>query len=230
MTTAGGSPGRADAQAIYGQLRAEIGGGVLPPGSPVREVALATRFGVSRTPVREALRRLQHDRLLVPGARGLQVRAVDPQEVVQVYDVRILLEAEAASQAARSRGVADLLRLEGLLARDRGLDEPDDAVRASTNMEFHAAVWQAAHNAVLEDLLHRLTIHLVHAPRSTLSVPGRWEEALDEHARLIEAIAAGDEATARQVAGGHMHTAREIRLSLLRDAASDRADLARFRR
>jgi DNA-binding GntR family transcriptional regulator len=214
---------RPDAQAIYEALRDEVVGGALPPGSPVREVALAERFGVSRTPVREALKALQRDRLLVPGTRSLQVRQVQPEEVVQVYELRILLEAEAAGQASRSRGVADVLRLEGLLARDLSLPDPDDATRISTNLEFHSAVWQAAHNGVLEDLLQRLAIHLVHTPRSTLSVPHRWETALDEHAALVETIKDHDEAAARRVAAEHMRTARDIRLMLLRDAASDRA-------
>src|SRR5690606_40489706 len=113
----------------------------------MREVAIAERFGVSRTPVREALRRLQHDRLLESGVRGLHVRTPGPEEVMQIYEARILLEAEAARQAARAHGVADLARLEGLLARDRALADPDDATRASTNLEFHEAVWNAARSA-----------------------------------------------------------------------------------
>jgi DNA-binding GntR family transcriptional regulator len=221
MTTTDAS-GRTDAQTVYHRLRGEIVSGALPPGSPLREIALAERFGVSRTPIREALRRLEQDRLLEPGARGMEVRAVDPQEVVQVYDMRVLLEAEAAGQAARERGTADLLRLEGLLAHDRALNDPDDATRVRTNLEFHAALWRATHNAVLVDLLERLTIHLVHAPHSTLSVGDRWDDALDEHARLIEAIRAREETMARRIAGEHMNTAREIRLQLLRDAAAQR--------
>lgn len=205
---------RPDAQQIYAELRADIAGGALPAGSPLREVALAGRFGVSRTPVREALRRLQHDGLLVPGHRGLQVRRADPREVVQGYDLRILLEAEAAAQAARAHGPADLVRLEGLLARDRARTAPDPAAGG----EFHAAVWSAAHNAVLEDLLHRLMLHAIHESRSTLSVAGRWEEALAEHAALIEAIRAGDAAAARSLAGDHVRSARELRLRLFRDA------------
>jgi DNA-binding GntR family transcriptional regulator len=209
-----------DAQAVYADLRRQILSGALPPGTPLREIALAERFGVSRTPVREALRRLQQDRLLVPGGRGMQVRAIDPHEVVQVYDMRILLEAEAAGQAARSRGEADLMRMEGLLSRDRALVDPDEATRSRTNLEFHGAVWQAAHNAVLVDLLERLSIHLVHAPRSTLSVGDRWTTALDEHARLVAAVRARDEQAAREIAGQHMSAAREIRLALLREAAA----------
>jgi DNA-binding GntR family transcriptional regulator len=209
-----------DAQTVYAELRAQILSGGLPPGTPLREIALAGRFGVSRTPVREALRRLQQDRLLETDGRGMQVRSIEPHEVVQVYDMRVLLETEAAGQAAHSRGDADLMRLEGLLARDRALTDPDDATRIRTNLEFHAAVWQATHNPVLLDLLDRLSIHLVHAPRSTLSTGDRWNTALDEHARLVAAVRERDEQAARQVATQHMTTAREIRLALLREAAA----------
>jgi DNA-binding GntR family transcriptional regulator len=210
-----------DAKQVYRILRAEIRGGVLRPGSPLREVPLAERFGVSRTPVREALRRLEQDRLLVSGDRGMVVRVIDPQEVVQVYDLRVLLEAEAAGQAARDRRAADLVRLEGLLDRDRGLADPDDATRIRTNLEFHGALWQATHNAVLVDLLERLTTHLVHAPHSTLSVGDRWRQALDEHGRILDAVRDREERTARELAAAHMATAREIRLRLLREAAAD---------
>jgi DNA-binding GntR family transcriptional regulator len=209
-----------DAKAVYDKLRAEIISGALAPGSPLREIPLAARFGVSRTPVREALRRLEQDRLLVPGGRGMLVRAIDPHEVVQVYELRVLLEAEAAGHAARERRTADLARLEGLLARDQALTDPDDATRTRTNLEFHSALWHATHNPVLVDLLERLTTHVVHAPHSTLSVGDRWRHALDEHARLVDAIRDRDEPVARAVAGAHLTKAREIRLQLLRDAAA----------
>jgi DNA-binding GntR family transcriptional regulator len=209
-----------DARAVYGKLRDDIVSGAIAPGSALREIALAARFGVSRTPVREALRRLEQDRLLVPGNRGMEVRAIDPHEVVQIYDLRVLLEAEAAGQAAQAHRTADLLRLEGLLSRDRALADPDDATRIRTNLEFHAAVWHATHNTVLVDLLERLTTHLVHVPHSTLSVGDRWAEALDEHARILDAVRAGDADTARELGGAHMGTARELRLRLLRESAS----------
>ncbi|RAN74859.1 hypothetical protein B5P43_27680 [Bacillus sp. SRB_336] len=211
---------RHDGDSIYRQLRGEILSGTLKPAEPLREVALGERFGVSRTPVREALRRLKHDKLLDQGARGLQVHQATPQEVIQVYDVRILLEQEVAGQAARSHDITDIIRLEGLLARDRALTDPNDGTRAATNMEFHAAVWAAAHNPVLEDLLQRLTTHLIRTPHSTLSVGARWQDALDEHGRLVAAIAARDEISARETARAHMETARSLRLGLLRDSIS----------
>lgn len=210
---------RSDGSTAYARLRADILAGELAPGTPLRETALAERFGVSRTPVREALRRLEQDRLLVPGARGLEVRRIDPEEVVQIYDMRILLEAEVARQAAAAHRTSDLLRLEGLLARDQDLVDPDDVTRMRTNLEFHEALWQATHNPVLVDLLHRLSVHLVHTPRSTLSVDGRWDAALDEHAGLLRAVRGRDADRAAEIATAHMNTARSLRLDLLREAA-----------
>ncbi|GAA1356673.1 GntR family transcriptional regulator [Arthrobacter koreensis] len=210
---------RKDGESIFLTLRSEILSGLHPPGTPMREVNLAERFGVSRTPVREALSRLQQERLLERVARGLQVPQVDPQQVIQVYDMRILLEEEAAGQAARARRFTDQMRLEALLERDRSLQDPDDQTRIKTNLEFHSAVWACAHNPVLQDLLERLSTHLVHAPHSTLSVGQRWEDALEEHAALVDAIDREDADTARTIARNHMATARALRLQLLREGA-----------
>lgn len=210
---------RIDGESIFATLRSEILSGVHRPGTPMREVTLAERFGVSRTPVREALSRLQQERLLERAARGLQVTEISPAQVIQIYDMRILLEEEAAGQAARSRQFTDLMRLEALLERDRQLKDPDDHTRITTNLEFHSAVWACTHNPVLTDLLERLSTHLVHAPRSTLSVDDRWDTALAEHGELVAAIDRQDVDAARDVARRHMETARQIRLRLLREAA-----------
>jgi DNA-binding GntR family transcriptional regulator len=215
------STARVDGESIFLTLRSEILSGVHQPGTSMREVTLAERFGVSRTPVREALSRLQQERLLERVARGLQVPRIDPQQVVQIYDMRILLEEEAAGQAARARQFTDLMRLEALLHRDRELTDPDGHTRITTNLEFHAAVWESTHNPVLQDLLERLSTHLIHAPRSTLSVANRWTESLEEHARLIKAIEAQDVDAARKIAREHMETARKLRLQLLRESALD---------
>jgi DNA-binding GntR family transcriptional regulator len=206
------------ARDVYEQLRKEIVTGHLAPGSPVREVAVAERYGVSRTPVREALRRLEHDRLLEASTRGLAVRRPSPEEVIQVYDARILLEGAAAEQAAVSRGEADIALLEGLLARDLALEDPSPEVRAKTNIEFHETLWRATHNPILVDLLQRLNLHLIHTPTTTLASPGRWEHALNEHRDLIAAIRDGDGQRAGEVARQHMRRARDIRLAMWRTA------------
>jgi DNA-binding GntR family transcriptional regulator len=210
-------PARVSSREVYERLRRDILGGRLPAGTALRETALAERYGVSRTPVREALRRLEHDKLLEAGDRGLRVRQPSHEEVVQVYDARILLEGAAAEQAARMRGEADLALLDGLLARDLALADPSPETRADTNIEFHQAVWRATHNPVLIDLLQRLSLHLIHTPTTTLTAPGRWEQALGEHQALITAIRDGDVDSAGDVARGHMRAARDVRLRMWRD-------------
>ncbi|MBG6225837.1 DNA-binding GntR family transcriptional regulator [Arthrobacter sp. CAN_A2] len=212
---------RVDGDVIFRVLRGEILAGVHPPGTALREVVISERFGVSRTPVREALSRLQHERLLERAARGLQVPQIDPQEVIQIYDLRVMLEEEAAGQAALNRGTADLMRLEALLERDRAVVDPDDTARVTNNLEFHTSLWAAARNPILMDLLQRLSTHLIHTPRSTLSVGNRWQEVLLEHEALISAITERRSDDARGIARRHMETARTIRLQLLRTTAAD---------
>lgn len=207
---------RHDGDTIHRALREDILSGVTRSGEAMREVVLAKRFGVSRTPVRQALSRLEQERLLERGARGLFVKRVDAREVVQVYDVRIMLEGEASSQAALSRDASDIARLNGLLERDLSLSEPTDRERTVNNLEFHSAIWLAAHNPVLTDLLQRLSSHLIHTPRSTLSVGNRWAEALAEHAAIVAAIYDRDGVRAGVLARRHMERAREIRLELIR--------------
>lgn len=203
-----------DSETIHAQLKEDLLRGAFAPGDPLREVALAERFGVSRTPVREALTRLLHEGLLERRARGLFVREIDPEQIMQVYDLRILLEGQAAHEAAAVRTEVDLTRLQALVERDRALTEPDDATRLTTNIEFHRALWRAAHNTVLEDLLERLATHHLHAPTSTLSVGSRWTESLDEHQNVVTAIRARRAEDAQEQIRAHMATAKSMRLKM----------------
>jgi DNA-binding GntR family transcriptional regulator len=222
MTPVGGAPSNTmramvGGAPIYTAIRGRILDGTLRPGERLREIPLAEEFGVSRTPVREALMRLENDGLARRDGRSLVVHAVSAEELIQVYDLRINLESEAAAQAADRRSTVDLASLEALWERDRALVEPIDAQRTATNLEFHRAIWACSHNSVLQDLLSRLNAHLVHAPKSTLSVGNRWETALAEHHAIIDAIRVRDAAEARRVAAEHMRTARNLRLQLIRE-------------
>lgn len=209
-----------DRQTIYQTLRREIASGTLRPGETLKEVALSERFGVSRTPVRDALQRLTEQNLLERTQRGLEVKGVDPETVVQVYDMRILLEEEAAGRAAERHTISEVLQLEALLARDRKLENPDDSTMVSTNLEFHETIWKATHTPVLIDLLNNLSTHLIHTPRSTLGEGDRWERSLDQHGQLVKAIQSRDVEKARQTARQHFEEARAIRLEILRDVVA----------
>ena len=193
--------------------------GTLLPGTQLKEVQLANRFGVSRTPVRDALSRLEDLGLAERVNRGLEVRGLDPEQVIQVYDMRILLEVEASGQAAKNRNLNDILTLEALLERDRSLEKPTEC-RAHPNQP---GISPCSLESDPKSCSYRSTRaphdHLVHAPTSTLSVDDRQNEALNEHAKLIEAISDRDTAAARDIANQHFSTAREIRMNLLRKAA-----------
>lgn len=213
------TPRKVDSEAIFTTLREEILSGQHVSGTPFKEIPLAERFGVSRTPIRAVLTRLEQERLLVRADRGLQVPRADPERVIQVYDLRIQLEATAAAEAALARQLTDVLRLEALLARDRELTEPSDQQKKLSNLEFHEALWQASNNPVLIDLLARLSTHLNHSPKPTLSIRNRWQESLDEHEAIIAAITGRDQEGGRTLAAQHMSRAKQLRLELLRDHA-----------
>lgn len=199
---------------VYTRIREDIVSGALVPGAPLVEVAMAQRYGTSRTPVREALRRLEQDGLVEPGARGMRVRTRSVEEILEIYDVRITLEATAARWAADRRTELDLVRLHRAHELMEQTASTDGVAMAETNRRFHEAVWAAGHNAALVDTLRTLNAHLVRYPATTLTRAGRWGTALKEHARLIEAIADRDARSAAKIAEEHMTAAREIRLRM----------------
>jgi DNA-binding GntR family transcriptional regulator len=177
------------------------------------ESALATEFGISRTPVREALHRLEIERLVERAARGARVRTSSPEEILDIYEVRITLEAAAAKQAALRSTELDRMRLRS--AHEAMLRAGDDpAVRAKANRTFHEAIWQASHSPTLDDLLQRLNVHLIRYPTTTLSYDDRWEAVLAEHEQLLEAIEARDGDRAHAIAERHLAGAREVRLRM----------------
>lgn len=199
---------------VYERLREEIVSGRLPSGVPLVEATVAARYGTSRTPVREALRRLEQDGLVERGDRGLRVRTRGPEEILEIYEVRILLEAAAARGAAERGTRLDLMRIKNAAEAMAAADPADPDAMAATNRAFHEEVWAASHNGTLVDLLTRLNSHVTRYPATTLTSPGRWEEALSEHAGLVRAIEAGDADEAGLIAGKHMTKARDIRLRM----------------
>jgi DNA-binding GntR family transcriptional regulator len=198
----------------YEKIKSAILSGELQPGQQLVETALATWCGVSRTPVREALRRLQQDGLIYRTERGMSVRERSPEEILDIYETRLVLEALAGRVAADRRTQYDLRTLHHLLERGRDVKASDSAGMVDANQRFHSAVWRATHNDSLIDLLDRLNLHVARYPGTTLSSPGRWKEAQGEHEALIVAIERRDGDAAHEIALQHLGAARDIRLSL----------------
>jgi DNA-binding GntR family transcriptional regulator len=199
---------------VYEKLRLDIVAGRLEPGTQLTETSLATRYGISRTPIREALQRLEHEGLVVRESRGMFVRQSSPQEILDIYEARITLEATAARAAAQRRTELDLIRLKSAYRAMQELPLGDPSQQAETNRIFHEAVWDASHNPTLVDLLRRLNTHLLRYPATTLSQGDRWVVVLNEYAQLIAAIESRDSVAAFAIAEEHMSQAREIRLKM----------------
>jgi len=202
---------------IYGDLREAILAGQYRPGDQLVETALASQFGISRTPVREALRRLEQDGLIERGTRGMQVSRRSPEQILEIYEVRVVLETAAARTAAQRRTDLDLVRLEQLHEAMRSASVDDEKLVANTNRRFHEIVWAMSHNKTLVDMLVRLNTHLIRFPETTLTRGDRWEKVLVEHEQLIAAIKAGDVDEAGRIAEEHMIGARNVRLQMYAD-------------
>jgi DNA-binding GntR family transcriptional regulator len=201
-------------ESAYDKLKQAIMTGELTPGQPLIETALAEWCQVSRTPIREALTRLQQDGLIVRGERGLMVRERSPEEILDIYETRIVLEAMAAGVAATRRSSLDIITMRRVAERLEAMPTDDENAMAEGNRQFHGAVRAASHNESLADLLTRLDLHVARYPSTTLSQPGRWQEGNAEHRAIVDAIEARDADLAHRLTTEHFTKARELRLAL----------------
>lgn len=199
------------AQAAYLEIKQRLMSGAFAPGARLREVEVAEMLDLGRTPVREALKRIQDEGLIrhQPG-HGLVVATTDVQEVGELYAMREVLEATAAAGAARYASDAEILHIEGIL--DEGAAEDPVAL----NHRFHEAIYSAAHNRYLLRLLRTLTDTTYLLGRSTLSDPQRAELAMKEHRAIAAAIRQRDPELATQAAREHISHALRERLKMLR--------------
>ena len=202
------------AEFAYATLRGEIMDGLLAPGHRLREQELSERLQISRTPVREALSRLQADGLLVMQPRsGLAVAELDDAGVIELYETREALEATAAQLAARYANPRDIAAMRSILAAEELA--PDDPVQQQRhNRTFHAALLAASHNRFLVKSLQVLHDALALLGPTTLVRAGRREQAQAEHRRILEAIEKRDSATAEAEMRAHVRHGAEVRQAM----------------
>ena len=205
-------------EAVTIALREAILSGALPPPTWLREAELACALAVSRTPVREALRRISDEGLTRKVVNlGTQVAPMTLDNILAVYAVRESLEGLAARTAAKKRpsGLVETLRS---ALRETEMNIAEGLPIAAVNFAFHQHIREASENPYLE----RFLIQVEHAVRrfgsSAYEVPGRSEATLREHCAILEAIATGDAEQAEQLAMEHMRTARKVRINeMLKD-------------
>lgn len=199
----------------YRRLLEEIGRGDLPPGARLRETELAERLGISRTPVREAIRQLEADGLVTHVPRqGATIRVLDYTEVMELYEMRAVLEGTAARLAARA---ASDMELDELVALNDELAAADDASLAyELNRQFHLTLLDAAKNRYLIKSVNALQKTLLIIGPSTLAESERAKQAVREHAALLDALKARDGTRAEALMRAHIEAAHRVRLKALR--------------
>ncbi len=210
----------AAADAAYATLREAILVGQLRPGDRLAEEQLAGEFGISRTPIREAIFRLEAERFATRQVRrGLVVRAIPEEQVLEVFTVWAALDQLAASTAAQSATAPERARLrwinEQIEARTRQVGH---ASIVELTMQFHEALSECAHNSVLLQMVRQLHDSARRFGETTFSLPGRPSVAIAEHRAILEAIDSGDADLAGRLAAEHITNAREARIALMRGA------------
>jgi DNA-binding GntR family transcriptional regulator len=205
------------ADAIYSTLREAILTNVLPAGERLAELQLAALFKRSRTPVREAILRLESERLAERSARrGFVVGGISREEILEVYAVREVLDGLAARLAAQGYLSSEFDHLQWLSRRLRKAGEQRDyRLMVELNIEFHETLARASRNGLLLQFMRQIHDWVRRFSDTTFSYRGRASEALKEHEALLEAISRRDPDAAERIARAHMTRATEVRVAML---------------
>jgi DNA-binding GntR family transcriptional regulator len=203
-------------ETVYEALKRDIRSGVLAPGAPLREEELGRSHRVSRTPVREALSRLETEGLAARRPRaGLVVATLTLDEIIDLYVLREALEGLAARLAAERRTELDLTRLEMVLrACERGVHAENTAREISLGEEFHFLIWRIAGNAPLQRAINDVYEVVQRFQPNTLTYPGRAAQSLAEHLELLEALRTRDPMAAERIAIEHVRHVRNTRIAI----------------
>ena len=196
----------------YSLILEAIEAGSFKPGDRLVESELADRFGVSRTPVREALQRLETQSMLTRDGRSLIVASLDHNQLAELYAVRGELEGLAARLAARHATEEELKVLRSMVREDRALVGGDPRALSRANKRFHRLIHLASHNRFLVqqlDLVHRSMALMA---TTSFAAEGRDMKAMDEHEAIVAAIEARDGEAAARALKIHISHAYETRL------------------
>lgn len=195
-------------------LREAIINGVLKPGERLMEIQLAEELGVSRTPVRESIRKLELEGfvVMVP-RRGTYVTDLSIKDINEVYEIRTVLDVLAAGLAAERITEDELEELERLLVQIGECVEQNDMEKLiEYDSLFHDVLYRASRNDRLVGIINNLREQFTRFRGISMQYPGRMQNTVEEHARLVEAIAQRNPDLAQQIAREHMENSEQTLL------------------
>ena len=199
----------------YRTLRDAIQAGTLKPGQRIMEIEIAAWLKVSRTPVRDAMRRLESEGMVAHAPRnGLVIAQLDRQAVMELYAMREVLEGTAARLCARHASDMELDQLLELVKTEQQLAGKFESL-AQHNQRFHDAIRRGAHNRYLVKSLNAVNDSMVLLGKSQMLLPHRAKAALTEHTEIARAIARRDADAAEEATRKHVRAAQRERMKLL---------------
>jgi DNA-binding GntR family transcriptional regulator len=205
---------------VYEELKAAIVDLRLAPGHPLREATLAAQLGVSKTPVREAITRLEQEGLVeTTSFKGAVVTEYSRRDLIEIYELRELLETAAVRIAAESMDDEARARLERISDESQKLKKGNTARLAALLSQFDDVLFEQVHNSRIRALIENLRAHLTRIGHLTEGIPGRIEASVDQHERIVEAIAAHDPLAAERHLRDHIRSVRDDQLQALGEAA-----------
>jgi DNA-binding GntR family transcriptional regulator len=208
------TPTQSRSDYVYDQIRKGLSRGEIKPGQRLLEAELAQQLNVSRTPIRDAIRRLISEGLvIIAPSRGVMVIELSKQQVREIYALREVLEGAAARLAAQFATPEELAVLRQALASSAHIDKP--AHYAEFNTVFHQAIHDAAHNRYLASALAQLANSLALLPGTTFEAPGRLAGAKQEHTAMLDAIESRDQDLAELLARKHIRQAQMTRVNMM---------------
>ena len=200
---------------VFNTLRQAILKGELEPGERLMEIQLADRLGVSRTPIREAIRKLELEGfvVMVP-RRGTYVADISLKDIAQVFEIRSALEELSAGLAAERITPDELEDLERILVEINEYIANDDFDKiVDADIRFHDVLYHASRNNRLVDILNNLREQMLRFRSISMHYPGRLAATWEEHRQLVENIANHNSAQARKIAKKHMENSEKTLLS-----------------
>jgi DNA-binding GntR family transcriptional regulator len=197
--------------AVYLQLRDDIINGALPIGAVLREAELVTRFGVSKTPLRDALVRLQKDGFVdIPPYRSAVVTGYSANDLREIYELRELLEGACARQAALHISGEELTELAGIVAASAACLNGGEVVPgrheelAGFIQQFDLVLYAQSRNSRIDEMVGNIRGHVQRIGRLTTGIPGRLAKSVSEHQAIYDAIVQRDGAAAETLMRQHI--------------------------